>query len=113
MAFPITAITFTACERPPSDCPMDLLALLDHLLNFVAPAAFIALVLVLVGRFLGGRRTGVPRWWVQWAITFGAGVGVLLAGLVVFGRDGAMTTYAALVAVCGTVQWLAMRGWRR
>ena len=40
-------------------------------------------------------------------------VAFLLAGLVVFGRDGTMTTYAALVAVCGTVQWLAMRGWRR
>jgi hypothetical protein len=93
--------------------PMDLLALLDHLLNFVAPAAFIALVLVLMGRYLGGRRTGVPRWWVQWATTFGAGVLVLVAGLVVFGRDGVMATYAALVAVCGTVQWLAMRGWRR
>lgn len=35
---------------------MDLLALLNHLLNFVAPAAFLALVLVVAGRFLGGRR---------------------------------------------------------
>ena len=92
---------------------MSLLALLDHLLNFVLPAAFIALVLVFVGRFIGGRRPGVPRWWVQWAITFGAGVLVLLAGLVITGRDGVIATYAALVAVCGTVQWLAMRGWRR
>jgi len=91
---------------------MDLLALLDHLLNFVAPAAFIAGVLVLAGRFLGGPRTGLPRWWVQWAITFGAGVGVLVGGLVMFGRDGMMATYAALAAVCGTVQWLVLRGWR-
>ena len=93
--------------------PMDLLDLLDHLLNFVAPAAFIALVLALVGRYIGGRRAGIPRWWVQWTLTFAAGVGVLVAGLAVFGRDGMMATYAALVAVCGTVQWLAMRGWRR
>ena len=93
--------------------PMDLSALLNHLLNFVAPAAFVALVLAAVARFLGGRSTGAPRWWVQWAITFGAGVLVLVAGLAVFGRDGVMTTYAALVAVCGTMQWLAMRGWRR
>lgn len=92
---------------------MDLLALLNHLLNFVAPAAFLALVLTLAGRFLGGRRPGVPRWWVQCALTFLAGVVVLLAGLVISGRDGMMLTYAALVAVCGTVQWLAMRGWRR
>ncbi|MET3496783.1 hypothetical protein [Variovorax boronicumulans] len=92
---------------------MDLLALFNHLLNFVAPAAFIALILVLAGRFLGGKRAGVQRWWVQWAVTFGAGVLVLVAGLVVSGRDGTMVTYAALVVVCGTVQWLAMRGWRR
>jgi hypothetical protein len=92
---------------------MDLLALLNHLLNFVAPAAFLALVLAFAGRFLGGNRASVPRWWVQWALTFAAGVGVLVVGLAVFGRDGAMVTYAALVVVCGTVQWLAMRGWRR
>ena len=92
---------------------MDLLDLLNHLLNFVAPAAFIALVLVFAGRYLGGRRTGVPRWWVQWALTFAAGVGVSLVDLAVFGRDGMMATYAALTVVCGTVQWLAMRGWRR
>ena len=100
MAFPMTAITFAACPdtdaRPP---PMDLLALLNHLLNFVAPAAFIALVLALAGRYLGGHRTGVPRWWVQWVTTFGAGVLVLVVGLVAFGRDGMMATYAALVAV--------------
>ncbi|MDN6883615.1 hypothetical protein QMO14_08410 [Variovorax sp. CAN2819] len=92
---------------------MDLTALLNHLLNFVAPAAFMALVLALVGRFLGGRRDGAPRWWMQWTLTFAAGVAVLAAGLAVFGRDGAMATYAALVVVCGAVQWLAMRGWRR
>jgi hypothetical protein len=79
----------------------------------VAPAAFLALVLVLASRYLGGKRAGVPRWWVQWTSTFAAGVLVLVAGLVVFGRDGAMATYAALVGVSGTVQWLAMRGWRR
>lgn len=92
---------------------MDLLALFNHLLNFVAPAAFMALVLVLAARYLGGKRAGVPRWWAQWALTFGAGVGVSVVGLVAFGRDGTMVTYAALVVVCGTVQWLAMRGWRR
>ncbi|MGJ7544476.1 hypothetical protein [Variovorax sp. LT1R16] len=92
---------------------MDLLNTLDHLLNFAAPAAFLALVLVAIGRFLGASRTGVPRWWLQWLLTFAAGVGVLVAGLLVSGRDGRMSTYAALVVVCGTVQWLVLRGWRR
>jgi hypothetical protein len=92
---------------------MDLLALLNHLLNFVAPAAFLALVLTVAGRFLGGRRAGVPRWWVQCGMNFLAGVAVLVVGLLASGRDGMMVTYAALVVVCGVVQWLAMRGWRR
>ncbi len=92
---------------------MDLPSLLNHLLNFVAPAAFIALVLVAATRYHGRHRTGLARWWVQWAITFAAGVMVLTGGLVVSGRDGLMTTYLVLVVVCGSAQWLALRGWRR
>lgn len=34
-----------------------------------------------------------------------AGVVVLLAGLVYFGRDGKIATYAALVVVQGTLAW--------
>ena len=49
-----------------------------------------ALVLVFAGRYLGGGRAGVPRWWAQLAFVFLAGVGVLAGGLVVFGRDGMM-----------------------
>jgi hypothetical protein len=35
----------------------------------------------------------------------GVGVAVLLAGLVYFGRDGKMATYAALVLAQGTLGW--------
>ena len=38
-------------------------------------------------------------------ILFAAGVVVLLAGLVVFGRDARMPTYAALVLVQGSLAW--------
>jgi hypothetical protein len=37
---------------------------------------------------------------------------VLAAGLWVFGRDGKMATYAALVVVVGSTQWLMGGGWR-
>ncbi|RYF32261.1 MAG: hypothetical protein EOO26_11995 [Comamonadaceae bacterium] len=87
--------------------------LIAHLLNFVAPALFMALVLALATRFLMKRRAGAPALWAQAAINFIAGVGVLLAGLAFYGRDGMMMTYAALVVVCGTGQWLLARGWRR
>ena len=37
---------------------------------------------------------------------------VLVAGLVFFGRDGKMATYAALVLAIASSQWLLLRGWR-
>ena len=92
---------------------MSALALLDHLANFVLPAVFVALVLALCGRFLMPRKAGTPVLWKQVAINSIAGAIVLLAGLALSGRDGRMSTYAALVVVCGTVQWLLQRGWRR
>ena len=39
------------------------------------------------------------------AALIAAGVVVLVAGLVVFGRDGRMLTYAALVLVQGSLAW--------
>ena len=36
----------------------------------------------------------------------------LLAALIVFGRDGKMATYAALVVAIASSQWLLLRGWR-
>jgi uncharacterized membrane protein YczE len=88
--------------------------LLIHLLNFVAPALFIALVLSLLPRiFRRTKRAGAPAWWVQATIVFIAGVVVLAAGLAWFGHDGQIATYAALVVVCGTAQWLVGRGFSR
>ncbi|MGH6625622.1 MAG: hypothetical protein ACRECD_03590, partial [Burkholderiaceae bacterium] len=52
-------------------------------------------------------------WWMQFAINFVAGCAVLLAGLWWLGRDGKMSTYAVLVAVCATSQWLLLRGWKK
>ncbi len=91
---------------------MGLIQLLLHALNFLAPAFFVALLLPAANRYL--LRNPNPRlsWWVQTAIHFGVGGAVLLAGLVIFGVDGKMLTYLALVLVCATSQWLLMRGWQ-
>jgi hypothetical protein len=45
-------------------------------------------------------------------LNFLAGAAVLVGGWVVFGHDGMMATYAALVGVMGTSQWLLTGGWR-
>lgn len=92
---------------------MGLLDLTIHLLNFVTPALALALVLPLGARLLVAKVVGAKGWWVQIAINFAAGVAVLLVGLWWWGRDGKMATYAALVVVLATCQWVLSRGWRR
>ncbi|MDQ0568609.1 TRAP-type C4-dicarboxylate transport system permease small subunit [Variovorax paradoxus] len=91
---------------------MSLLDLLNHLLNFVAPALAVGFLCALMGRVFVRRAAGVPSWWIQGAINAGVGALVLLGGLVFFGRDGAMATYAALVLACGTSQWWVSGAWR-
>ncbi len=80
------------------------LAFLGHLAGFVAPAVFMAMVLWAVPRLRrAGRATRGAG--LEAFMLVVAGVVVLLAGLVVFGRDGKMATYAALVFVQGTLAW--------
>ncbi len=90
--------------------------LINQLLNFMAPAAFVALLLVLSARvfagFFSSKRPPAPGWKAQAAIVFIAGVGLLLAGLLLFGRDGKVASYALLAVGAATCQWLLLRGWK-
>lgn len=83
-----------------------------HLLNFLAPAVFVAMVMVLVDRLIMGKRLSAARWWIQGAVNFAVCASVLVLGLWFFGRDGKMLTYATLVVCAATSQWLMRRGWR-
>ncbi len=90
--------------------PLDLL---DHLLNFVAPASAVGLLLALLAPFFI-RKPFVPRAVIaQTAINTVASAAALLAGLWFFGHDGKMASYTAMVLVAATSQWLASRAWRR
>ena len=85
---------------------MSALDVIYHCLNFVAPAVSVAALLALV---LWWRAKHVrARTWRPWAWLSLAGVLVLLAGLVWFGRDGKLATYGAMVALQG-----AMCAWWR
>jgi hypothetical protein len=90
--------------------------LTNHLLNFIAPAACVALLLVLLSRLSFGlfksKQPLAQAWWAQAAIIFIVGVAISTAGLMVFGRDGKMMTYAALVVGAAVCQWILIRGWR-
>jgi hypothetical protein len=86
-----------------------------HTFSFMAPAWGVALFCVLVARF-------TARWWLplaSWSLVMQTvvsgvlGTAVLVGGLILWGVDGKMATYSALVIACGTVQWLMCKGWRR
>jgi hypothetical protein len=96
---------------------MDFFNAVWHLLGFIAPAAWMAACLVVMGRLIPLKKAQKPlfaRIWIQqFAILLIVGVLILGAGLVVFGRDGKMWSYAALVLGLGAVQWWLGGAWRR
>ena len=53
------------------------------------------------------RELGPGRGWRLWAWASGASALAAVAGLVVFGQDGRMATYAAMVVACAVALWWA------
>ncbi len=84
---------------------MTFFALLWHLAGFLAPALGLAAALWTAPRLW--KRARAARWSARTEALMlcGAGVAVLLAGLIVFGRDGKMFTYTALVLAQASVAW--------
>ncbi|OYT89596.1 MAG: hypothetical protein CFE46_04125 [Burkholderiales bacterium PBB6] len=82
--------------------PLDVLW---HLLNFFAPAVGVAVLAASLSKLVWrrGLRTVPWRTLVVWASA--AGAVVLVAGLVLFGRDGRMLTYLALVGATALALW--------
>ncbi len=86
--------------------PLDLL---NHLLNFAAPALALGLVLAFLAPVFMKNKALARTRTAQAAINFVVGLLALLAGLLFFGRDGKMASYAALVLATASSQWWAMR----
>ncbi len=91
---------------------MDPLALLNHVINFAAPAVWLALLLPWLTRFLFRKSRSRFPLLKQAAFIFMAGLLVLLVGLALLGQDGKMMTYLALVITASTGQWLMLKGGR-
>lgn len=76
-----------------------------HLLNFFAPAIGMGLIAPSLCKLLWrGTLRGVP--WLRlagWATL--ASAAALIGGLVIFGRDGKMATYFAMVAASALALW--------
>ncbi len=78
---------------------------LIHLANFLMPALAMALLLPSLARLLWWRKLRPVGWGLMARRVGLTGVAVLVAGLVLIGRDGAMATYAALVLASALVLW--------
>lgn len=101
-----------AIPLAPDQLTVGPLAVLLHLLSFVAPALAVGGLVALAARLVAPRSARPGRWWAPFVLDSAVGVAVLVAGLWFFGRDGKMATYAALVVAVATTEWLRRRAWR-
>jgi hypothetical protein len=92
---------------------MDLTDVINHLLSFALPALSLAIGLPLVTNLTAWGRTGPVSLRTQFLVNIVVALAALLAGLWFWGHDGRMATYLAMAIVCGSAQWLVLRGWRR
>lgn len=91
---------------------MPALTFLNHLLNFLAPAVFLAVLLGAGGRIFWRSATPLVNLWEQMLLNAVLGAAVLGLCLALWGRDGKLATYALLVLAMGSCQWLLLRGWK-
>lgn len=83
---------------------------LNHALNFFLPALGMALLVPSLARLVWWKALSGAGWLrqVKWASIINAVV--LIVGLLMTGRDGAMMTYAGLVLASAlTVWWTGLR----
>ena len=78
-----------------------------HLLNLLAPTLGIGLLASSMAKMLWRRRLERVGWGRLVAWTSGAALVALIAGLLVFGRDGNGATYAAMVLGSALALWWA------
>ena len=84
---------------------MDVSIALGHLMNFFAPAVGVGFIASALAKLLWRRTLKSSSLASLSLLTFGAGALALVGGLLLFGRDGKMATYAALVAAVALVLW--------
>ena len=78
---------------------------LNHLLNLFLPALALGLLASAAAKLLWRRELSAVAWRRLAVPACVASALVLLGGLVLFGRDGKMATYAAMVLVCALTLW--------
>jgi uncharacterized membrane protein (DUF441 family) len=89
--------------------PLDLI---NHLLNFAAPAVFVGVFVAWVAPWVLGRGHGTGAFVLRAVVSSVAGVCALLGGLWFFGNDGKMASYLALIIATAASQFWLMRAYR-
>ncbi len=83
----------------------DLSQFFSHLINFFMPAFAMAMLVPALARLVWWKTLRPAGWWRQVRLCGAANAAVLVAGLLLLGRDGAMATYAGLVLASALVVW--------
>jgi hypothetical protein len=84
---------------------LDALDLFWHLANFVLPAIGVGALTAALCKAFWRRTLARTSWFTLAWQASAAGLGVLVAGLVITGHDGRMVTWAGLVVACALVPW--------
>jgi SpoVK/Ycf46/Vps4 family AAA+-type ATPase len=94
---------------------MTILSALLHILNFILPAVFVGGLLAAIAPLVLRIKTNRTRQQVlrQWLINSIVGIAALALGLWLYGVDGKMMTYSALVVAQALSQFVQLRAWRK
>jgi hypothetical protein len=76
-----------------------------HFLNFVLPGLFVGALAAGLAKLSWRRQLAAVAWWKLAAWASAACLLVLVAGLLITGRDGEMATYAAMLVACAATLW--------
>jgi hypothetical protein len=94
-----------ASSSPAKDTHLSPLDAIWHLLNLFGPAAGMALITPALAKLMWWRGLKGVGWARLGLRVFAACALVTVAGLIVFGHDGKIATYAAMVGACTLTLW--------
>lgn len=84
---------------------MEPLAFLNHLVNFFVPAVALGAMAAALAKLAWRADLASQAWWRMATLAAAANAVVTVAGLVWFGRDGRVATYAAMVLATAITLW--------